>query len=129
MTAQGVASWTEIADGTPCGRDPDEIGVPARWALDGTEDERQGFSQSREKGGEGYCKKATAQEHAVGLAFCSALQRNACCSKARSPFGCTFRIGFPGGSAGEGASGRSAVLDAATIPIEGEATQAEATLI
>lgn len=53
MTAQGVASWTEIADGTLCGRDPDEIGVPARWALDGTEDERQGFSQSREKGGEG----------------------------------------------------------------------------
>ncbi|KAK1237500.1 hypothetical protein MKX08_003125 [Trichoderma sp. CBMAI-0020] len=87
MTAQGVASWTEIADGTLCGRDPDEIGVPARWALDGTEDERQGFSQSREKGG------------------------------------------FPGGSAGEGASGRSAVLDAATIPVEGEATQAEATLI
>ncbi|KAM0453247.1 hypothetical protein ACHAPV_009041, partial [Trichoderma viride] len=47
----------------------------------------------------------------------------------QKPSKSTFRIGFPGGSAGEGASGRSAVLDAATIPIEGEATQAEATLI
>lgn len=62
MTAQGVASWTEIADGTLCGRDPDEIGVPARWALDGTEDERQGFSQSREKGGEGVRVSATSLE-------------------------------------------------------------------
>ncbi|PTB72519.1 hypothetical protein M440DRAFT_1425638 [Trichoderma longibrachiatum ATCC 18648] len=36
---QGEASWAEIADGTLCGQDPDEIGVPARWPLDGTEDE------------------------------------------------------------------------------------------
>ncbi|KAM0453246.1 hypothetical protein ACHAPV_009040, partial [Trichoderma viride] len=52
----------QIADGTLCGRDPDEIGVPARWALDGTEDERQGFSQSREKGGEGVRVSATSLE-------------------------------------------------------------------
>ncbi|KAL6879732.1 hypothetical protein HDV57DRAFT_517837 [Trichoderma longibrachiatum] len=37
---QGEASWAEIADGTLCGQDPDEIGVPARWPLDGTEDEQ-----------------------------------------------------------------------------------------
>ncbi|ETR99481.1 hypothetical protein M419DRAFT_10822 [Trichoderma reesei RUT C-30] len=43
MMDQGAASWTEIADGTLCGQDPDEIGVPARWPMDGTEDERQGF--------------------------------------------------------------------------------------
>lgn len=67
MTAQGVASWTEIADGTLCGRDPDEIGVPARWALDGTEDERQGFSQSREKGGEGVRVSATSLQLIVAL--------------------------------------------------------------
>ncbi|KAF3066644.1 hypothetical protein CFAM422_009081 [Trichoderma lentiforme] len=41
------ASWTEIADGTLCGQDPDKIGVSARWTMDGTEDERQGFGSRR----------------------------------------------------------------------------------
>ncbi|PTB63536.1 hypothetical protein BBK36DRAFT_1182229 [Trichoderma citrinoviride] len=49
----GAASWTEIADGTLCGQDPDKIGVPARWPLDGTEDERQGFGTEWQQGGEG----------------------------------------------------------------------------